>query len=78
VSEPVVTVFRLLGRREPKNPGQGHGQTRFDLLIQPLMVREGSDASDKRLSEGLAESPSALRAGPGKTDTRLHSGEAGT
>jgi len=59
VSEPVVTVFRLLGRREPKNPGQGHGQTRFDLLIQPLMVREGSDAAqDSSLQVRLAkESP---------------------
>jgi len=43
VSEPVVTVFKLVGRQEPKNPGVGEGQTRLDLLIQPMMVREGSD-----------------------------------
>lgn len=44
MSEEVVTVFRLVGRTEPKHPGEGPGQSKWDLLIQPMMVREGSDA----------------------------------
>jgi len=59
VSELVVTVFKLLGRQPPRNPGYGKGQYRFDLLIQPMMVREGSDAAqDSSLQVRLAkESP---------------------
>lgn len=46
MSEEVVTVFRLVGRKEPKNPQPGEGY-KLDLLIQPMMVREGSDEAQE-------------------------------
>jgi hypothetical protein len=38
-----VTVFRLVGRAEPKHPGVAEDQSKWDLLIQPMM--EAPDAA---------------------------------
>jgi hypothetical protein len=46
-SELVVTVFKLLGRQIPKNPDKVAGDFRYDLKIQPMMVREASDEPAK-------------------------------
>jgi hypothetical protein len=37
MSEQIVTIFKLLGRKKPKNPKPGKGNNRWDLAIQPMM-----------------------------------------
>jgi hypothetical protein len=48
-NELVVTVFKLLGRQIPKNPDKIAGDFRYDLKIQPMMVREANDEQTKRI-----------------------------
>jgi len=54
VSEEVVTVFRLVGRQEPKSFGVAADQSKWDLLIQPMMVLQGGSHGSRQEVAGKA------------------------
>jgi hypothetical protein len=64
VSELVVTVFRVLGRAEHQTYDRKTNEWKLDLLIQPMMVREGSDAA-------LPSPRSSGDGAPARADTPL-------
>lgn len=37
MAEQVAVIFKVLGRKPPKNPKEGKDGSRWDLVIQPMM-----------------------------------------
>lgn len=55
MSEQVLVVFKLLGRRKPKGRPEGEGQCKFDLVIQPMMTdpKEAEEVEPARCRAGV-------------------------